>query len=201
MTLDVWRLVLESNRDLVIRTDLDYFQDHFVGKPIDNWAPPPITVRGKSKRLRDFVSWMLMAPVVSDRAKGALEELLEPHVQVLPLIQLRGKQYYAINVTRLVDCLDRQRSDVVYDRRDSSRILNIYRFRFAASRLESVPIFKLPDYPDEVFVRGSFVEAVKKHDLRGAAFADPGGAAFEAILRGDSQNVVAGAPGTRRNAD
>jgi len=191
--MDVWALRTNCDKDLVLRTEIDYFQTHFVGEKMSrHWTPPPIRIQGKSKRLRDFVSWMLSAPVVSQRAKEVLEPLIAPDVEILPLIQLRRKEYYAINVLRLVDCLDRKRSNIAYSPTDPSRIIYLSETFFLNDRLEDVPLFKIPETVGEVYVTRPFVDLVIKNELAGAAFADPSKNPFEAILGKVSSNVVPG---------
>ncbi len=193
--IDVWALRVNCNKDLVLRTEIDYFQTHFIGeKMVYNWVVPPVRIQGKSKRLRDFVSWMLSAPVISQRAKEALEPIIAPYVEMLPLVQLRGKQYYAVNVLRLVDCLDRKRSDIVYSPTDPGRIIDIFETFFITDYLEDVPIFKIPETRGEVYVTRPFVDVVIKNELAGAAFADPSKNPFGTILGRESCNVVPGVP-------
>jgi hypothetical protein len=72
MVSDIWILRSADSRNLSLKPgDLDYFQTHFVGVPMrENWKPPPLKIDGKSLRLRDFVSWMIGAPVISEKAKA-----------------------------------------------------------------------------------------------------------------------------------
>src|SRR6266516_7649114 len=143
--LPVWKLIASSKRDLTLRTEIDYFQTHFVSKSmIRDWQQPLLRISGHSQRLRDFVSWMSSAPVISANAKKGLEDLISPYVEILALLELRGKLYYAINVLKLVDCLDRERSDILYSPVDGG-ILQVRRSIFRTDRLLDVPIFKLPD--------------------------------------------------------
>lgn len=191
----IYRLFTDCNKDLGLRTDLDYFQSHFIGKPMAaNWKPPAVRILGKSKRLRDFVAWMLKAPVISEKAKNALQPLIAPHAEILPLIELRGKMFFAVNVTTLVACLDKEKSDILYAPDEPGRILNISRYFFNESRVKPVPIFKLLEFPIDVFVTRPFVDAVISNGLRGAAFGDPSVSPFDAILAGRSHNVVPGVP-------
>lgn len=194
MKTDVWIFRSADSRNLaLIPHNLDYFQTRFVCKPMKHdWEPPPVTIDGKSHRLRDFVSWMAKAPVVSERAKDAMENLLGPNVEFLPLIELRGKQYFAINVLKLVDCLDIANSEIVYGATDPRRIMNIKRYALLPDRIEDVPIFKVPDYRSAVFVTKPFVDLVIKAKLTGAKFADPTANPWQAILHGKSCNTVPG---------
>ena len=52
MAPEIWKLLSGNDPDLVIRTEIDYFQTHFVGKPMSEWKAPSIRIQGKSKRLR-----------------------------------------------------------------------------------------------------------------------------------------------------
>lgn len=74
----IWRLHTKSNKYFsLIPHDLNYFRDHFNGSRMrDEWSAPPITIAGKSKKMADFVGWMICAPVMSERARAALEPIL-----------------------------------------------------------------------------------------------------------------------------
>ena len=192
--MSAWKFVADCNQDLVIRSEIDYFQRHFIGRSmVDDWKPPLLRISGGSKRVRDFVSWMLSAPAISEKARCALKDLIEPYAEILPLIELRGKPYWAVNVLKVVDCLDRERSEISYSP-DDGRILNVWKYVFREERLESVPIFKVAGDLGQVFVTRSFVDAVIANSLRGAAFADPGVSSFAAMIQGDSPNVIPGVP-------
>src|SRR2546427_2089610 len=127
MKQSAWLLHLGNAKTLRLRPhDLDYFQTHFVGEAMaTKWRPPPVTIQGKSKRLTDFVSWMHQAPVCSERAKDSLEPVIGDSVEFLRLVEIRGKPYYAINVLKLVDCLDWTGSRVTFSPSAPDRILDI----------------------------------------------------------------------------
>lgn len=181
--IDIWALRTDCNKDMVLRTEIDYFQSYFIGERMaGNWTPPPLRIQGQRKRLRDFVSWMLSAPVISQHAKEILEPLIAPYVEILPLIILRGKQYYAVNVLRLVDCLDRAKSTIDYSPTNPSRIINIFETDFIEKQKGNVPIFKLPETKGEVYVTNSFVELAVKNRLEGADFADPSANPFSKLF-------------------
>lgn len=192
----VWKLAADSNKDLVIRTAIDYFKDHFVAQRMaSNWVSPPLRIEGKSKRVRDFVSWMMSAPVVSERAKLALQPVIRDSCEILPLTQLRGKLFYVLNVLSIVDCLDHARSRIVYADDDPAHVLAIERYFFDERRVPAdAAIFKIPDDLGCVFVTKLFVDAVLAHELAGASFHDPGIEPFGEIIQGRSLNVVPGLP-------
>lgn len=79
--------------------DLRYFSANFRCEPMaSSWRLPPVTPHGVSYKAADFVSWMLRAPVISERAKAALEPLWEGSVEFLPFHSIKGAPYFAVNV-------------------------------------------------------------------------------------------------------
>jgi len=186
----VFGLGSRADESAVLRTDLEYFQTHFSGEPMaKNWTPPPLTLLNKSKRLKDFISFALCAPTVSERAKAALEPLIGPFCEFLPLIRLKNVDYYAINVLLVVDCVDRENSRILYSPTDPERILTVSEYRFIKSRIPDAPIFKALAWT-EPFVRGDFVDCVIDNLLTNAVFRDPAVSALPLISRGQDVNVV-----------
>lgn len=171
----VWRLVPDASRAPVLETELSYFQDHFNGKPLGpGWTPPPVNVRSARRPLADFLHWYLGAPVVSDRGRQALGGLVGDTVEFLPLVELKGRQYFAMNVLQLVDCLDLERSLIMYSSSDSERVLHISSYVFRLDRVRE-PLFKVPQYPADVFATDPVLKLVQEEGLRGVSFLDPAG--------------------------
>jgi hypothetical protein len=192
MPAQVYVLGYNSNQDLVIRSPIKYFEHHFIGEPMaGRWVVPEIRILGARTRVRDFVSWMNSAPVLSEKARDALGPIISAHCEILPLIELSGSSYFAVNVLAKVDCLDKEKSDILYSSDDPTHILSISSYHL---RRECIPadavIFKLPEDDGCVFVTGRFVEAVIENNLRGAAFMDPRVDPLRKIARGERLNVV-----------
>jgi hypothetical protein len=194
--MKVWTFGGDCNKDVNIRTALDYFQKHFIAVSMtDAWEPPDIRIQGKSKRLRDFVCWMMSVPVLSKKAVEVLEPLIGQHCEILPLIELRGKPFYALNVLTTVDCLDKAGSDILYSPNDPVRILSIGPYKFDEKKIpDDIPIFKLPEYTATVFVTRAFIDAVIDNGLCGASFHDPAANPFGKLARGEPLNVIPGLP-------
>jgi len=194
--LRVWLYGTTSNTSVVLRSDLDYFNKHFIGKALgSSWVPPEIRISNTSKKAKDFISWMLQVIVCSERALSCLRPLLEQECEILPLIKVKNKQYYALNVLSLVDCLDFDRSEIVMSPSDPSRILTIKKYAFFEERIPStVSVFKIPEDLGVVFVRESFVKGVVSSGLTGAAFLDPGISPLYKIAGGEPLNVYPGVP-------
>ena len=106
--------------------------------------------------------------VFSARAVDALADLLAGRCELLPLDCDEG-EYYALNVTRLVDALDEERSELVYF--SSGRLMGVDRFAFRPDKLVGETIFKLRQKPRwHEFVTGVFRGRVESAGLTGFAF-------------------------------
>jgi hypothetical protein len=155
--------------------DLRFFERRFQCKALaDEWEVPPAEVAGKSKPLADFVSWMSMSPVISERAADLIDDLAVGDVEFLRFHALKNKPYFVLNVLRCEDFLDYERSDLTVPNE---------RFVFKADLPARLPpIFKCPGRWSEIFVNREFADIMVANKLRGAALADPAEPTFPLIL-------------------
>jgi hypothetical protein len=95
-----YELVPQSERRFrFIPSDLSYFHCHFICEAMAHaWELPSVTLDGTSYKATDFVSWMLRAPVVSEKAKNAMAGICEGLVEFLPFHPVKGRAYWAVNV-------------------------------------------------------------------------------------------------------
>lgn len=183
----IWRLHLEADKyRCFVPHDLQFFAKRFECEPLQgSWEVPPAKILGKSKPAKDFVSWMNRAPVVSQRTQGLVHDLAGEDVEFLPFHELDGKPYFAMNVLRCEDYLDREGSDLTHFVRE--------RFVFQRDLPEGIPpIFKCPGQWDCIFVTSAFGELMVAHKLRGAALADPAEPLMPLILAKRSANRYPG---------
>jgi hypothetical protein len=107
-------------------------------------------------------------PVFSPRAVEILADLLKDSGELLP-ITCEGEDYFLFNVTRLVDALDEDASEL--ERFDDGGILRIARYGFKEDLLIGVNIFKLPQKPlSYPYVTDAFVHRVEDSALSGFEF-------------------------------
>jgi len=194
--MNIWRLWVGGKANLaLIPHNLEYFSNHFIGERLgDAWTPPPVSINGKSKKLRDFVSWMERAPVVSQRARQILEPLLGDNVEFLKFHEILGKSYFALNVLRLENILDRDQSEVLYADEAKRNILRVSSFFLREEQL-SVPtprIFKLSHERNSIFVSNNFADVVIDNKLTGLALVDPRKNIYKINALGGDLNDVAG---------
>jgi hypothetical protein len=154
--------------------DLSYFLDRFCGAKMgDGWAPPKVTFSNSKRKPRDFVSWMPCVPVVSEAAKSVVESIAKDCVEFLPIFEIRGRNFYAMNVTHLTNALDRERSDVEYFDDDSLEIMRLKSAVFSFGTDEVPPVFKVQGVAGDVYVNRRFAELVRENALSGAIFINP----------------------------
>ncbi len=172
--MKVFILQPDSNRfrGLYFRDEADVDVIYqFNGQPIADWSPVGVDIDNEDPYLPegDFPSLIGHIPVFSRRAAKALGDILGSNGQLLPLDCGRGV-YYAYNVTKLVDALDEEQSEIA--RFSSGRIMDIRRYAFVGENLdEGLTIFKLSSTPLlRVFVTTRFVEAVERSGLVGFTF-------------------------------
>lgn len=173
---NIWKLHTKANDYCgFIPSDLRFFYHRFQCKPLaDEWEIPPATVDGKSKPLGDFVSWATVAPVVSERARDLIEDLVGDDVEFLRFHKLKGHLCFVMNVLRCEDYLDRGKSDLAEFQE---------RFVFKTDLPKILPpIFKCPEIWGEVFVSSEFAEMMVANKLTGAALADPAEPTFPLVL-------------------
>ncbi|MCK7473643.1 MAG: hypothetical protein MZV49_09190 [Rhodopseudomonas palustris] len=99
--------------------------------------------------------------------------------------------YYLFNIVRVADCVDKERSDILYSTDDPQRVISMRVTFFMKGRVPNFPVFTVPEY-HWPFVTRSFVDAVIENKLTGAQFADPGVNPFGLIMRKQPLNVVPG---------
>jgi hypothetical protein len=173
--------------------DNDYWERNFYGSPMDDqWELPPLEILGKSKKLGDFVGWMLKAPIVSDRARTVLEPVVGSDAQFVRFHELGGRRYYGINVLRIErDLLDLNRSKCM--RRKDGGIAHCTQYVFTDLPQELPSIFKISEGSD-VLVTSRFVDAVVENKLSGFCLQDPGANALALMAAGAPLNVYPGLP-------
>lgn len=110
-------------------------------------------------------------PVFSQRAVEALQTMLTDNGELLPLYckDCEGGNYFAYNVTRVVDALDEARSQLKYFK--DGGIMRVVRYEFRPDQLMDAVIFKIPQQRrSRVFVTDTFVQRAHAAHLVGFDF-------------------------------
>jgi hypothetical protein len=145
--------------------------DGFDGNSMaQGWTPVPVGIADENDADARLGDHMLLGiiPTFSPHAVEALRDLLEPNGELLP-IHYRSKEYFAYNVTTMVDALNEAASVVKYF--SGGGVMWITEYVFHADVVQGKAIFKIPQLPmAHVFVTDAFVSRVRVAGLRGFTF-------------------------------
>ena len=141
-----------------------------------SWTVTPLTpiwspqaVLGRVKPHNDYPCVNLTIPAFSRRAVDALYDFLEPNGELLPLISPVG-EYYAYNITTVVDILDHERSEIEWFNERRVSALEIRRYECVEEKLRGLSIFRLVEMSSSTFVHQVFVDRARQHRLNGFDF-------------------------------
>ncbi len=114
-------------------------------------------------------------PAFDRKAVEVLQKFLVNSAEILPL-KNSEKDFYAINVIRVVDCIDYEKSAVKLF--SDGGIMRFKKYAFIESKIRGLDLFKIKDEPRrKPFVSDEFKNAVEAAGLEG----------FEFILAWDSE--------------
>ena len=173
--MKIWKLSAALN-DYVILEDvkdcsLEEIRSFDGRSKAKNWEPMEVKRSEDSinRPLSDFPGFILM-PVFSDKALKVLKDLVKDNVETLRLKFDEG-EYFAINITKVLNILDYQRAKYKTFR-DGKRIMRIEKYVFKACEdLEACHIFRLFDEKrGDPFVSDAFKKAVEENGLTGFRF-------------------------------
>ncbi|NIB44802.1 hypothetical protein HBA55_34800 [Pseudomaricurvus alkylphenolicus] len=134
------------------------------------WTPVQVEAivenkEDQHKLLSDFPEFWCL-PTISKRGVKRLANFLSKDVELLPVLNY---EYYIINVTRVIQALDENRS--IIERFSSGEIMNVERYWFSENELGGAPIFKLYGYHRvAIFVNEEFYQEVQNSGLTGFQF-------------------------------
>ncbi len=116
----------------------------------------------------DIFSFRAGAPVLSDRAKCALEKVTSGCVEWLSA-DLKKHRVWILNVVNVLNCLDLGNSE--YQTAGDGFVRRVNKHAFLKSAVDEVNIFKIRETPDRpIYVSDRFVDAVFAAELEGFSF-------------------------------
>jgi hypothetical protein len=120
-----------------------------------------------------FLLYGIGTPMFRENAKEILEEVLQGDGILYPCQTTEGR-FFAFKVTRLIDALDYQRSEIefAYSMRDKKKYPRVVRRYFLdIEKIGAAAIFKLPEFPlTDVYVTDVFRERYVEARLTGLLF-------------------------------
>lgn len=188
--LRIWELHIDADPHLCVQqADLRYFWDKFDGRPMsEGWVTPPYEILGRSKKVADFTSWQIGSRtfLVSSEARGVLADLSGDDIEFLPFDRIKGRDLFAVNVLRIEDYIDTNRSEFSPGSGCPTRV--IWK-RDLPSKLP--PLFKVRRSP-ETYASLAFAEKAAEAGLTGLSLADPAKNRLLQIVRREQINEYQG---------
>lgn len=192
--LKVYGLSCRADESIVVRTSLEFFHGNFDGKRLgDNFCRPVLSVFNTSKRCKDFVSFMLTAPLLSEKAVDALMPLLKDSCEFIHMITVKHVSYFALNCLVVRNCIHEDQSEIIFSSSEPDRIIGISSYVFKEEEIPDVPAFKVFEH-GQVMVRRPFIDVVLRKNLTNAVFEDPQQSAMGLIARGEDIQVIPESP-------
>lgn len=148
--------------------------DALQGTPVaDTWQPARVkrvlVNEGRLTLQSDFPWLFSSVLIMRTRALVALRDMLEAGGEILPLSTDDGVPLYVLNVTRIIDAMDEERS--VFSRFPNGLgIQRVEEYVFHEPRVRDVPFFRLPFPGSPIFVDESFKQRVEGAGLVGLEF-------------------------------
>lgn len=147
----IYILDFDANRYAALLSAEEHALDAF--GPLDaspraaSWTPPRMFWEdlGGARPIPDY-STVAGAPVLRARALDVLGDLLQGRCELLPLHVEGDADLHMVNVTRLSDALDEERSEL--DLFGDGRVMDIDRHAFRPERLAGETIFRVAQAPD-----------------------------------------------------
>lgn len=170
--MKVYELNYNHKKSMVITSDNDKghpISSNFDGEPkLDLWSPTKVETVSK-KSYRDFPIYLSSKPVVSARVKEVIDPFVKDEVEFLPLIH-DELDFYMVNVTNVLDCVDWNRSNVRTYEDGSLAGFNKLVFNFTKIPAETY-IFKFVERASTlVYVSEAFKDLIERHKFKGLDF-------------------------------
>ena len=140
------------------------------GLPIESLAAKwkPVKVLGQVSPFNDYPK-IDYYPCFSKRACEALSDLLDGNGELLP-VETENGVYYIYHVTKVIDILDLNKSDITFKHSHPRIALEVDHFVLSDGLDIDAAIFKIPQLVYSVFVTDTFYQRVMESNLNGFRF-------------------------------
>ncbi len=148
--------------------DIDEVQSYDGRSKIENGNPIAVR-RMYDREFSNTPGLSSHIPVFDEEAIDILSDLLDGHAEILPL-DCQDGEFYAINITKVLDCIDYDKSEYKMFR-DGKRIMRFKKYEFKEEMVKGKHIFKIVDEPlRRPFVSDEFRQRIIDNQLTGFVF-------------------------------
>ena len=151
--------------------ELNFHTSAFVGEPLPNdWALPEHKAAFSRKPLCDFIFGHENAPYISNYAMNCLLPIVSEHVEFRSIGFVKKVPYFVMNVTRVIDCLDLNKSQIFTNSIGQTKVWSAI---FGIGIEKGIAIFKVPQDYGWIFVNDVFVQTIRNCGITGVGFEKP----------------------------
>lgn len=170
--MKIWKLDcdVEKYENLTWKEQLniDEIQSFDGRKKLKDWKPIQVK-RMYDRPYSNTPGFSAHIPVFDNNAIMLLNDLIEGNAEILPLSSEDG-DFYAINVTNILDCIIYNKSSYKTFR-DGKRIMKFTKYAFDLDKIKGIHLFKISDEPlKRPFVSDEFRNRVIESNLTGFKF-------------------------------
>lgn len=154
-------LILKDKEDLELLKSFD-------GRNLkEGWVPAKVD-RMYNREFSDSLGFASHVPVFGKKAIDLLYDLIKDNVEILPLDYT--EEFYAINVTSVLDCIDYDKA-IFKTFRDGKRVMRFTEYAFDPEKICEKNIFKICEEPlKRPFVSDEFRNKILNSQLSGFKF-------------------------------
>lgn len=150
------------------KLDIEYIQSFNGTKKKENWNPIKV-MRVYDRVFSNTPGLSPHIPVFDKESITILRDLIIGNAEILQLDCDNG-DFYAINITNIIDCIDYEKSKYKTFR-DGKRIMRFTKYVFDEKKIKGVNIFKIKDeILKRPFVSENFRNRVLENNLTGFKF-------------------------------
>ncbi|RCX13019.1 hypothetical protein DFR58_11976 [Anaerobacterium chartisolvens] len=148
--------------------DIDEVQTFDGRQKLMNWNPVQVK-RMYDREFSNSPGLSSHIPIFDKKAVDTLKDLLIGNAEILQL-DCEGWEFYAINVIKVLDCIDYDKSEYKTFR-DGKRIMRFIKYAFDISKVKNEHLFKIVDEPlRRPFVSDEFRNRILENNLTGFKF-------------------------------
>ncbi|MEZ5941665.1 MAG: hypothetical protein R3C18_09750 [Planctomycetaceae bacterium] len=138
-------------------------------QPAELWPDVKLTAHGKGIDEWHYFSVPGTFGAVSQEVVKCIGDFMREYFQFFPSTISDRTFYFLQNISSL-DCLDRDRSDIVFFPHDASRVMRIKSYRFRAGCIADPLVFVIPETTTELFATQGVKRIIERHNLDGFKF-------------------------------
>ncbi len=139
-------------------------------KKVESFTMDNAVIKNKTKKNPDLISQGDVILFASKHLKKILKDNLSKQEINFPEITFNKKPYFLINLIGLRDCMDRKLSK--FTQFPNGNVDEITSLVVIKNKIEEIDMFRIPEYPLEIFVTENLKEILETEQCTGIKFSE-----------------------------